>query len=176
MAARRTQGKRAADGGTIEVAHEALFREWGRLSEWLEPERERLEPLRFLTIAANNWSRHDRAPSYLIHRSTRLHDALGLLDDERFSTRIEPAERYYLAQCAETERATRRRRTRQNALLATLALAMVLGSIAWLNQARLKERYVWYFRMQPTPSVQAAARMTKRTALGRLPRSSTTTY
>jgi hypothetical protein len=29
----------APDGDTVEVAHEALFREWARLKSWLEPER-----------------------------------------------------------------------------------------------------------------------------------------
>ena len=34
--------KGEADGGTVEVAHETLFREWTRLKGWLEPERARL--------------------------------------------------------------------------------------------------------------------------------------
>ena len=29
-----------ADGGTVELAHETLFRKWGRLKDWLEPERD----------------------------------------------------------------------------------------------------------------------------------------
>src|SRR5262249_60577725 len=37
---------------TVEVAHEALFREWKRLQGWLEPERERLELLSSLQRAA----------------------------------------------------------------------------------------------------------------------------
>jgi hypothetical protein len=42
--------KGKADGGTVEVAHEALFREWTRLKSWLEPERARLEVLRSLQV------------------------------------------------------------------------------------------------------------------------------
>ena len=49
MASRGAQGR---DGGTVEVAHEALFREWTRLEGWLEPERARLEALRSLQVDA----------------------------------------------------------------------------------------------------------------------------
>ena len=47
-----------ADGGTVEVAHEALFREWTRLKGWLEPERARLEALRSLQVDALTWDRN----------------------------------------------------------------------------------------------------------------------
>jgi Novel STAND NTPase 1 len=67
-----------ADGGTVEVAHEALFREWARLKEWLEPERARLEALRSLQTAAATWDRHDRALAFLDHRDKRLSTAGAL--------------------------------------------------------------------------------------------------
>jgi hypothetical protein len=50
--------KGEADGGTVEVAHEALFREWARLKSWLEPERVRLEVLRSLQVDAATWDRN----------------------------------------------------------------------------------------------------------------------
>ena len=46
------------DGGTVEVAHEALFRELARLR--LEPERARLEALRSLQVDALTWDRNGR--------------------------------------------------------------------------------------------------------------------
>jgi len=50
--------KGETDGGTIEVAHEALFRGWARFSGWLEPERARLDALRSLQVDALSWD-HD---------------------------------------------------------------------------------------------------------------------
>ncbi len=45
------------DGATVEVAHEALFREWPRLRDWLEPERARLEALRRrIEITHDEWA------------------------------------------------------------------------------------------------------------------------
>ena len=41
----------AADG-TVEVAHEALIREWPRLRGWLDEDRERLRTMRHLATSA----------------------------------------------------------------------------------------------------------------------------
>jgi hypothetical protein len=57
-----------ADGGTVEVAHEVLFREWKRLQGWLEPERARLEALRSLEVDAATWDRNGRTAAFLNHR------------------------------------------------------------------------------------------------------------
>jgi conflict system STAND superfamily ATPase/TIR domain-containing protein len=67
--------KGGADGGTVEVAHEALFREWARLRGWLKPERARLEALRLLQIDALTWDRNSRDAAYLNHGDKRLAEA-----------------------------------------------------------------------------------------------------
>src|SRR5262249_14655298 len=59
-------------GGTVEVAHEALFRTWKRLQSWLEPERARLEALRSLQVDAGNWERNAKDSGFLNHRQERL--------------------------------------------------------------------------------------------------------
>lgn len=56
---------------TIEVAHEALIREWARLQTWLAESREDLLMHRRLQTAANEWLRSGRDPSYLA-TGTRL--------------------------------------------------------------------------------------------------------
>lgn len=50
---------------TIEVAHEALIREWGRLREWLDGSRDDVRQHRRLVTAATEWLNGDRDPSYL---------------------------------------------------------------------------------------------------------------
>jgi WD40 repeat protein/serine/threonine protein kinase len=56
---------------TVEVAHEALLREWERLRGWLEESRADIRLQRQLTRAAEEWRRSDRDASFLL-RGTRL--------------------------------------------------------------------------------------------------------
>ena len=56
---------------TIEVAHEALIREWARLGTWLNENREALQLRRHLTAAAQEWERSGRDASAL-YRGARL--------------------------------------------------------------------------------------------------------
>jgi WD40 repeat protein len=56
---------------TVEVAHEALLREWGRLRRWLENSRADVRMERSLAAATAEWNGAKREPSYLL-RGTRL--------------------------------------------------------------------------------------------------------
>ena len=56
---------------TVEVAHEALIREWPRLRGWLEDNREDLRFHRQLTDAAHEWDALNREPDMLF-RGARL--------------------------------------------------------------------------------------------------------
>lgn len=60
---------------TVEVAHEALIREWDRLREWLRENRAGLRLHRQLTEAAQEWERLDRDHGVL-YRGARLAQAL----------------------------------------------------------------------------------------------------
>src|SRR5262249_18336406 len=51
---------------TVEVAHEALLREWGRLRAWLEASRADVRMQRLLAGAATEWSAAEHDPSYLL--------------------------------------------------------------------------------------------------------------
>ena len=50
---------------TVEIAHEALLREWRRLAGWIDAAREDLHTHRRLQAAAAEWLAADRDPSYL---------------------------------------------------------------------------------------------------------------
>ncbi|MBV7331132.1 hypothetical protein KFU94_23425 [Chloroflexi bacterium TSY] len=53
------------DEDKVEVTHEAIIREWPRLRNWLDADREGLRTHRRLTEAANNWDNLNRDPSML---------------------------------------------------------------------------------------------------------------
>jgi hypothetical protein len=49
----------------VEVAHEALFRSWSRLADWIAEARDDLRLLRQVRIAATEWDRNGRRPDFL---------------------------------------------------------------------------------------------------------------
>jgi WD40 repeat protein/DNA-binding SARP family transcriptional activator len=59
---------------SAEVAHEAVIREWPRLHEWLNDDREGLQLHRHVTNAAHEWELLDRDPGAL-YRGARLAQA-----------------------------------------------------------------------------------------------------
>ena len=59
---------------TVEVAHEALIREWPTLRGWLEDNREGLRLHRHLTDAAQEWEASNREPD-MLYRGARLTQA-----------------------------------------------------------------------------------------------------
>jgi WD40 repeat protein/DNA-binding CsgD family transcriptional regulator len=56
---------------TVEVAHEAILREWDRLRQWLNESRDDIRQERAVSRAADDWNQHNRDTSYLL-RGTRL--------------------------------------------------------------------------------------------------------
>ena len=62
--------------GSVEVAHEALIREWPTLRAWLAEDRDGLRLHRHLTEAARSWEELDCDPGELYHRGARLTQAL----------------------------------------------------------------------------------------------------
>ena len=64
-----------ADEGTLEVAHEALLREWPRLRGWLEEDAEGRRLHQHLIHAASEWQAGGRDPGEL-YRGARLAAAL----------------------------------------------------------------------------------------------------
>ena len=139
-----------ADGGTVEVAHEALFREWTRLKSWLEPERARLEALRSLQVDAATWDRNGRDIAFLNHRNNRLGNATALVGTERYRQRLGKLEFDYVAACQLAERLARRRTRRVQGLVGALVALLTLGGVGWWNQDFLQEQYHWRWEMGPS--------------------------
>jgi WD40 repeat protein/DNA-binding SARP family transcriptional activator len=123
-------------GPTVEVAHEALLREWEQLRDWLDESRHDIRQQRLLAAAAAEWHAADRDRSYLL-RGSRLerfagwatHTDVALTADEDAFLDISITE--------EERRRTRRRRVRNVILAATIAVATVMTILAiWANSQR----------------------------------------
>ena len=143
----------STDNEVVEVAHEALIREWPTLRGWLEEDRAGLRLHRHLTLAAEGWERQNRDPGEL-YRSLRLAQAeewagthqgelsspeAAFLEASQEQAGHEEAEREEQRQrelqaareLAETQRrAAAQLKKRAFYLLGALVLALVLAGVA----------------------------------------------
>src|SRR5918996_1221333 len=89
-------------GPTVEVAHEALLREWGRLRGWIDASREDLRTERRLALGAREWLEAGRDTSFLASGS-RLEQFEAWMNRSGLATT--PEERAFLeASLAQRER------------------------------------------------------------------------
>jgi WD40 repeat protein/DNA-binding SARP family transcriptional activator/tRNA A-37 threonylcarbamoyl transferase component Bud32 len=136
---------------TVEVAHEALLRDWPRLRGWLEEDREEIVALGHLREAAASWDELDRDPGAL-YRGTRLDTALQITD--RGARALPPLERGFLGashtardrerqreveQLQRTARSNRRLRAQLVALAIALVVALVVGLVAVRQRNRAQD-------------------------------------
>jgi hypothetical protein len=107
---------------SVEVAHEALIREWPLLREWLDENREGLYLHHHLTEAAQAWQKLNRDPGEL-YRGTRLAQASEWA--QTHAEEMNALERDFLAASQELarQREAEREAQRQRELEATKKLA-----------------------------------------------------
>ena len=97
---------------TVEVAHEALLRNWPQLNEWLRIEKDNLTTSLAVSQAAESWLREERADDWLVHSGLRLQEAEKVLSRADFAQRVGRTGMDYIAVCRkkEDEIAARERR------------------------------------------------------------------
>ncbi len=124
-------------GPTVEVAHEALLREWSRLRGWIESAREDLRVHARLSAAAAEWFEAGRSPDYLL-TGGRLDQAeertttssIGLTEREREYLEASVARR-------DAERGVERERQEREARLERRAFVRMRALVAVLTVASL---------------------------------------
>jgi DNA-binding SARP family transcriptional activator/class 3 adenylate cyclase/WD40 repeat protein len=134
-----------ADTESVEVAHEALLREWPRLRGWLEEDRAGRRLLRQLTLAAASWDGEGRDPGSL-YRGTRLDAALEWAGAHTGD--VNAVEREFLdasvdAQHSDLQRArqtARRLRSLAGAMAVFLAIALIAGGLALVQRSHAKRQ------------------------------------
>ena len=128
-----------ADDGSVEVAHEALLREWPRMRNWLEEERDARRLEAHLHAAAQEWAAGGRDPGDL-YRGARLS---ALLDWQAgHPGELAPVEDEFVAASrveSERELQAQRLRNRRLRVLAAgifvlLVLAVLAGGAALLQR------------------------------------------
>jgi WD40 repeat protein/tRNA A-37 threonylcarbamoyl transferase component Bud32 len=114
--------------GSVEVAHEALLREWPRLREWIEEDTEGRRLRRHITQAATEWHAAGRDRGEL-YRGARLAAALDWSTDHAFE--LNELERAFVTESRDAaERETKRARRTNRRLRALLAGVAVLLAAA----------------------------------------------
>jgi WD40 repeat protein/transcriptional regulator with XRE-family HTH domain len=115
---------------TVEVAHEALLREWGQLRDWLDTSRNDIRLQRLLATAAAEWREANQDASFLLH-GTRLEQFVGWAGGT--SLALTPHERIFLeASLAERQaRQAEEEARRQRELETAQKLAETEKRAAW---------------------------------------------
>ena len=115
--------------GSVEFAHEALLREWPRLRDWIDADRENMRIHRNLGSAAQEWQRLGRDDGAL-YRGSRLAEAREWSDH----THLRPTEleKEFLGASLSRQRRERgARRRRLRFAFGALALGIVaIGAVA----------------------------------------------
>jgi len=119
----------ATGAATVELAHEAIIREWARLRAWLDASRDDVRQQRLLAAAAQEWQSAGRDRSYLLTGS-RLAQFEGWATQTDLA--LTPDERAFLdASVTEHRRQRARRRLVRNAVVTvTAAVAVVMTVLA----------------------------------------------
>lgn len=129
---------------TVEVAHEALLREWPRLARWLLDDRELLGTVEAVAMAATAWDQGGRASTDL-YRGGRLEAARDLVSKapDRLrpidSTFIDASQHAAASERHREERRVRRLRRLVAGIGTALVLAVVAGGLAFRQQQRADE-------------------------------------
>ncbi|MEW6581126.1 MAG: protein kinase [Chloroflexota bacterium] len=125
---------------TVEIAHEAILREWERLRGWLNESRHDIHQQRLLAAAANDWRNASRDPSYLLHGS-RLEQFEGWVSETPLALTHEEREFLETSIAAQRQREeTERERQAHELVLAKNAAESAQQAAEAAQQAEASQR------------------------------------
>ena len=115
----------------VELVHDALVREWGRLQGWIKSDRDNLRLLEWVSEAAKAWNANRMDESLLNHRGARLELAIGITKNPRYW--LNEIEQAYLDACAqfrdkELKTIDRRRRITITTSIIVAVVMLTLGA------------------------------------------------
>ena len=131
-----------------EVAHEAIFRRWDRLREWIATEREFLTWRSGLEVARRVW----QATPDATKQDALLMGAALAQAESRFAKRAKDLpgpDRDFIVQSIALERKSQARSRRVRALVYVLLVGMIAGLFGWINQSYIRDGLRWYAVERP---------------------------
>jgi formylglycine-generating enzyme required for sulfatase activity/class 3 adenylate cyclase len=140
-----------------EVAHEAIFKRWDKLKEWIAAEREFLAWRSVLEAARRAWTATPKATKAdALLMGAALTQARSWLA-KRPEDLPEPDRAFIV----KSQRATQQRTRRTQALIGGLVAVIVAGLAAYESQRPLKSAYFWLAYVRGHPLNVAAERLLK---------------
>ena len=131
-----------------EVAHEAIFRRWDKLRDWIAAEREFLAWRTGLEAARRAWqATPDSSKNDALLMGAALTQAQSWLAKRREDLPV--IDRDFIDQSCRRERRARSRARRVQALVYVLLVGSIAGLIGWINQSYLREQLNWYTTVRP---------------------------
>jgi formylglycine-generating enzyme required for sulfatase activity len=137
------------EAGTYsEVAHEAIFRRWETLREWIAAERDFLAWKTGLEAARRAWQgTSDSSKDDALLMGVALAQAQSWLGKRREDLPV--VDRNFIDQSTKRESKVRARARRAQALIYVLLVGIILGLIGLINRAYIEEQVNWYWTMRP---------------------------
>src|SRR5205085_2323996 len=131
-----------------EVAHEAIFRRWDKLREWIAAEREFLAWRTGLEAARRAW---EAAPDRSKNDALLMGFALAQAQDglAKHPEGIGYADRKFIGQSTTRESRSRARARRAQAAIYALLAGIIVVLVGVINEDSVKEQWNWQMRMRP---------------------------
>jgi formylglycine-generating enzyme required for sulfatase activity len=138
----------AAGETYAEVAHEAIFKRWDRLKEWIASEREFLAWRSGLEAARRAWAVMPKAS-----KQDALLMGAALTQAQSWSAKraedLPAPDRKFIAQSIARETKAQARARLIRSLIYLLLVGMIVGLVGWINQRYINEQINWYVTLRP---------------------------
>ncbi len=131
-----------------EVAHEAIFRRWGRLGEWISSAREFLAWKSGLEAARREWQ---GAPAGSKTDALLMGFALAQAQSWRAARADDllSADKEFIDLSVARENKSKVRARRVGVLIYALFVGIIAGLIGWIDQAAIKDQWNWFMTVRP---------------------------
>jgi len=124
---------------TVSIVHEALLREWQRVTDWLKQNREFLRMRDRLDASMRQWKLMERHRDYLLPAGLPLAEADKLVDEFGNSLNREQLDYISTSIAEQTQKRSLRNRIRNVVTVGFALLAIVAGVFAWVAESQKHE-------------------------------------
>lgn len=130
-----------------EVAHEAIFRRWDKLRNWIGAEREFLAWRNGLEAARRSWQlTSDEQKNDALLMGAALTQAANWMSKR--GDDLAAVDREFIDQSAERDNRAKRRARRVRALVYAM-LAGIIAGLGWINRSYFEQQWTWYTVVRP---------------------------